>query len=116
VREAAASAGIAERTATRRKADPGFRQRVATLRGDMVQAAFGRVTDGMTEAADALRALLKAESESVRLGAARAICELGCKLRESIDLSERVTAIEENQSRADETPFAMNGTTQKVMT
>jgi hypothetical protein len=35
-----------------------------------------------------------AASESVRLAAARAIIELGCKLRESVELTERMTAVE----------------------
>ena len=100
VREAAAAAGIAERTATRRAADPAFRRTVTALRGEMVQRALGRMTDGMTEAADTLRALLLAESEAVRLGAARAIHELGCKLRESADLAERVAALEEKRDPA----------------
>ena len=52
-----------------RWADPDFRRRVAELRADMVSRATGKMGDGMAEAADVLRALLKAESESVRLGA-----------------------------------------------
>ena len=94
LRDAAAVVGIAERTATRRWADPTFRQRVAELRGEMVGHALGRMADGMGEAADVLRQLLGAESESVRLGACRAILELGVKLRESVDLEERFAAME----------------------
>jgi HEAT repeat protein len=52
------------------------------------------MTDGMTEAADQLRQLLAAESESVRLGAARALLELGVRLRESVDLEARIAALE----------------------
>ncbi len=35
-----------------------------------------------------------ANSESVRLGAARIIVELGCKIRDSVELSERMEAME----------------------
>jgi hypothetical protein len=35
-----------------------------------------------------------ATSEAVRLGAARAIIELGCKLREAVELTERLAALE----------------------
>ena len=35
-----------------------------------------------------------ASSESVRLGAARAIIELGCTLRETVELTERIAALE----------------------
>ena len=94
LRDAAAAAGIGERTATRRWADPDFRGRVALLRADMVGRALGRMADGMTEAADTLRKLLKAESEAVRLGSCRAMLELCVKLRESVELESRLAALE----------------------
>jgi hypothetical protein len=94
LRDAAQAAGIGERTASRRWADPAFRRRVSELRGDMVQRSLGRMADGMAEAADVLRQLLAAESESVRLGAARSLLELGAKLRESIELEERIGEVE----------------------
>jgi hypothetical protein len=52
------------------------------------------MADGMAEAADKLRALLGAQSESVQLGAARALLELGTKLRESVELAGRVDELE----------------------
>jgi hypothetical protein len=94
VRDAARAAGIGERTAGRRLADPAFRRRVCELRAEMVQRALGKMADGMAEAADTLRQLLRAEGESVRLGAARSILELGNKLRESAELEERLAALE----------------------
>jgi hypothetical protein len=94
VRDAAQAAGVGERTATRRWADAAFRRRVAELRAGMMQRALGHMADGMIEAAATLRALLKAESESVRLGACRAMLELGVKLRESVDHEERLQALE----------------------
>jgi HEAT repeat protein len=60
----------------------------------MVQRSLGRLADGMTEAADVLRQLLAAESEAVRLGAARSLLELGVKLREPVELEERLAALE----------------------
>jgi hypothetical protein len=94
VRDAARAAGIGERTASRRLVDPDFRQRVGELRADMVQQALGKMADGMAEAADTLRQLLHAKSESVRLGAARSLLELGVKLRESVELETRIAALE----------------------
>jgi hypothetical protein len=96
LRAAAEAAKVAERTATRRMADPAFRQRVAELRGDMVQRSLGRMAEGMSEAADVLRQLLAARSESVRLGAARSLLELGVKLRESVELEQRLRDLEEH--------------------
>ncbi len=94
LRVAAQTAGIGERTASRRWADPVFRARVNELRSELVQRSLGRLADGMSEAADVLRGLLTAVSESVRLGAARSLLELGVKLRESVELEERLRALE----------------------
>ena len=60
----------------------------------MVSRAVGQLADAGAEAARTLRALLGAESESVRLGACRAILELGMKLRESEELERRVAELE----------------------
>jgi hypothetical protein len=70
VRDAARSAGIGERTAGRRTADPDFRRRVAELRAELIGRALGKMADGMTAAADTLRTLLAAAADSVKLGAA----------------------------------------------
>jgi len=91
---AADACGISERTAARRWADGAFRRHVSELRGELVQRSLGRLADGMSEAADVLRKLLAAESESVRLGAARSLLELGVKLRESVELEQRLCALE----------------------
>jgi hypothetical protein len=94
VRDAAAVAGIAVRTATRRMADTGFRRRVAELRSGLMQAALGRMTDAMVSAADTLKALLTAASENVRLGAARAVIELSCRVKETTELEARLSELE----------------------
>lgn len=94
LRDAAAAAGMAERTATRRWADTAFRRRVAALRADMMALALGQVSDGMVDAAATLRKLLKAKNESVRLGACRTLLDLGVKLRDSVELEERFTELE----------------------
>ena len=41
-----------------------------------------------------LRNLLRAESESVRLGACRTTLELSAKLRETVELEARIEALE----------------------
>jgi len=95
LRDAALAAGIAERTATRRWADPEFRRLVFRHRGEMVGRAVGELADGMTDAAKTLRELLTCESLAVRLGAARSLLEIGVKAREAIELEERVRILED---------------------
>src|SRR5690242_11882322 len=90
LRDAAGAAGVSERTAARRWGDAAFRRHVSELRADMVRRSLGRMADGMSEAADMLRRLLAAESESARLGAARSLLELGVKLRDSVEMEERL--------------------------
>jgi hypothetical protein len=97
LRDAAVAAGIGERTATRRWTDPAFRQRVAGLRAAAVERAVGKLADATTEAADVLRKLLAAESESVRLSASRTLMELTARLRESVELEQRIAALEQHQ-------------------
>ena len=95
VRDAARTAGVSERTAFRRVAAPDFRQAVGRARGELLARAVGRLADAATTAADTLTALLAAEAESVRLAAARAILDGALRGVEFVDLTERVTALEE---------------------
>jgi len=95
VRDAAREAKLGERTAWRRMSDPEFRRRLSEIRADVIDRATGRLADASSEAAQTLRTLLGAESETVRLGAARAILELGNRLREACEMEERLRALEE---------------------
>ncbi|HEY7309273.1 MAG TPA: hypothetical protein VH643_07960 [Gemmataceae bacterium] len=95
VENAARQAGISPATAYRRLADPAFRQRLQTLRGDMVSRTAGTLTAAATEAVRTLLELLKSTaSAAVRLGAARVVLEMGMKVREVADLEERLAALE----------------------
>jgi hypothetical protein len=72
---AARHAGCSARTAYRRLAEDGFKARVEAARADLVQRAVGKLSALGGLAADTLQALLSAEAETVRLGAARAVLE-----------------------------------------
>jgi hypothetical protein len=96
VRQAAERAGVSERTAFRRLADADFRQRVAARRAELAQQAVGRMVEGMADAADTLRRLLATAGDSVKLAAAKAILELGTKLRESAEFEQRLLAVEQH--------------------
>src|SRR5262249_26607320 len=96
VRDAALAAGIGERTATRRVADPDFRRRVAELRADMVQRTLDKMACARVQAVETLRELLTAPSSTVtvKLGAARALLEMGAKFWKSVELEQRIAALE----------------------
>jgi hypothetical protein len=80
----------------RRLADPDFRQQLHAIRADMVQRTAGALTAAATEAVRTLLELQKpVVPAAVRLGAARAVLEIGVKLREVAELEERLAALEQ---------------------
>jgi hypothetical protein len=99
VENAARQAGISPATAYRRLADADFRQRLQALRGDMVSRTAGTLTAAASEAVRTLLELLKSgASAAVRLGAARAVLEMGMKVREAADLEGRLAALEQKSA------------------
>jgi hypothetical protein len=98
---AARQANVSLRTAKRRAADPEFKRKVNALRWDMVERAVGTLTAAMGESAKTLVVLQKETvPHSSRLGAARAVFEIGMKLREQTDLEQRLAALEEQTAAA----------------
>jgi hypothetical protein len=92
---AAQKTGFSLRTIYRRLADPEFGKRVQELRAEMVRRVSGMLdAAGMGSIKTFAHLQSSAQSESVRLGAARAIIELGCKLRETVELTDRMAAVE----------------------
>lgn len=95
-RDAAKAAGIGERTAYSRMADPAFKAQVQAARAELIEHAVARLAKASTTAVATLEQLLgKAMPPTVRLGAARAVLELGAKLREAEELEARISALEE---------------------
>ena len=95
VRDTAEKAGVAERTVYRALADTEFRSRVQSVRSTLFGQTLNKIASTGATAAQTLQDLLGAQSESVRLGAARSVLELGSRLRENIELEERLTALEQ---------------------
>jgi len=96
VEVAAQQAGVGTTTVYRRMKDPNFRRQLQRVRADFVQRTAGTMTAAATEAVRTLLELLKAPTAApVRLGAARAILEIGMKVREVADFEERLTALEQ---------------------
>jgi hypothetical protein len=97
IENAARSAGISESTAFRRLADPDFKRQLYDIRADMVQRTAAMLTAAGGEAVKTLLALQKESvPHATRLGAARAVLELGVKLRETAELEQRVLAVEQH--------------------
>jgi hypothetical protein len=95
VEAAARQCELGVRTVYRRLDDPAFRARVQEARGELTRRSAGLLT---AAAGESVRTLLSLQKESappaVRLGAARAVLELGLKVRELVDLEARIAALE----------------------
>jgi hypothetical protein len=90
IRESAEAGHVSERSVRNWLGDPAFVARVRALRAEMYAAAVGKLADLSGKAADALGGLLQSEAEQVRLQAAKAVLEVGSKLREQADLADEV--------------------------
>jgi hypothetical protein len=97
VDQAARQCGLSGRTVYRRLADPAFGRRLQQMRGDMISRTSGTLTAAAGEAVRALMDLLKPTTPAAaRLGAARAVLEIGMKLREVAELEARLTVLEQH--------------------
>lgn len=93
---AAKQCDLAVRTVYRRLEDADFKKRLDAVRSDMVQRSAGMLTAAAGEAVRTLLALLKeTQPAAVRLGSARAILEVGIKIRQIVDLERQVAELEE---------------------
>ena len=93
--QAAAKAGVSERTVYRRLADPAFRQQLRALQAEMAQRAADLLLASTLQATKTLLDLLAPSTPaSVRRAAARDIIELGLDLRQAVELEDRLNALE----------------------
>jgi hypothetical protein len=100
VETAAHKAGMGERTAYRRQAEPLFQARLRQARLDIVLRIAGMLTVAGLGSVKTLVDLQQDASVSagVRRRAARDILELGVMLRDSADMGQRVAALEERMA------------------
>ena len=95
VEAAARKANVGEATVYRRLQDPAFRAKVDATRAELVQRATAMLTAAAMEAVKTLLDLQGAKQPpATRLGAARAVLEMGSKLRTEGDLTARLEAAE----------------------
>ena len=111
VAQAAAQAGVSERTVYRRLGEQAFQDQIEALQDEMLQRAVAMLT---AAAQEGIRSLVDLQNEStppaVRRSAARDILEMGMRLRQAAELEKRVIALE-NRSAEPDAPFAPPGPT-----
>lgn len=92
--EASRRAGIHRRTASKRLQDPEFKAYVRSLRAESLEQASAKLSTATSQAVDVLIELMSGENEFCRLQAARAVLESALRMREVLDVEERLAAIE----------------------
>lgn len=92
---AAQLAGVSARTVNRRLTLSDFRAEVQRARAQLVDAAAGKITNGLDAAAECLRKLLTSDSDAIKLSAARALFDIGIRLKEVVELESRLLDVEE---------------------
>src|SRR5262245_30888549 len=96
VEHAARKAGVSERTAYRRLANPGFCRQLRALRTEIVLRTAAMLTGASMASVKVLVDLQSdvAVPAAVRRRSARDVLEMGVKFRETTELEERLAAIE----------------------
>jgi len=93
-KQAAAEAGLTERTAYRRGDDPEFRAQVDALAADGWRQAAARLEELVGDAAARLGVLLTDPDPRIALTSAKAILDVGGRVREQAELVDRIEALE----------------------
>lgn len=94
VPDAARTAGVSLKTLKRWRRDQRFRDRVEERRREILTEATAKLTGSMTKAADKLGTLIDSADEKVALAASKSTLELGLKVREQLEIAERLAALE----------------------
>lgn len=93
--DAAQAAGVAVRTIGRRMEGNDYRRCVTAARAGMIERASGKLADATGAAVETLVLLLLSTNAQTRLGAARSILEQAGRYRELVEISERLSRLEE---------------------
>jgi hypothetical protein len=99
VAEAAAAAGISERTVYRRLTDPAFQLRVDEVQGAALRQAVGVLAEGQVEGAWRLRKLAAEGPPAVQERAARGLLEAYPRLRNVQDRLEHNLEVQASSVR-----------------
>lgn len=93
--EAGRAGGVTGRTVRRWLEDPSFAARVSEVRVQILDRTVGALVDASLDAVATLREMaVNAQSEAVRVRASTAILNALVVVRESVDLEQRLAALE----------------------
>lgn len=96
VKQAAAAAGVSERTAYRRLEDPVFCAKLNGMKAEFMDRAVRMLSASSIESIKTLVSLQsQAVPERIRLGAAKATLSLGIRIREEHEISRRLESLEQ---------------------
>lgn len=89
--------GVGRRTIHRWMAESEFRYRISELRSELLSEAAGRSAGAICEALATLQEILTdgEQSGNVRVSAARCLIDSCLKIRETVDLDDRLKALEQ---------------------
>jgi hypothetical protein len=92
---AATVAGMRQRTAERRAADPQFAALVAEIQARDLKTALARVQGLLVKAAEKLEGLLGSTNEPVALGAVKATTAMAIALKQLVEVDELAARVAE---------------------
>ncbi|MFC3347765.1 hypothetical protein ACFOOM_10060 [Streptomyces echinoruber] len=98
--EAARESGVSGRTIRRWMEDPDFQIEVRDTRTEILSSAVGQLAAGAAEAVTTLREALRDADGRNRVQAARTLLDACLSLRESLDLEQRLAALEAAEEEA----------------
>ena len=101
IEQAATQAGVTKRTGMRYMKTPAIKSAISQALDAVLAVAAGQAVAEMSDALATLRQIHQDADApaSARVSAARAILEAGPRLREALDLAERVTQLEQAMER-----------------
>jgi hypothetical protein len=112
VAKAAREAGYSERQAYRKTQDPEFQAMVNRERMEFLDRAYGRLSLTTRDAVRALYRLLKDASPAIQLNAAKAVLDYCWKFKESLEMADRLSKIEEYLRRKEANEWQHRGKAQ----
>ena len=97
--EAARRAGVSERSAARWMSDPEFKERLKAAQDEIVGHSLSRLKISISESLDVLRGIMNdgGEPTGARVTAARVVLDNAIKAIETVDIIQRIEALEAAQ-------------------